>query len=77
MAAVTLTVLRWNSTALVKFSYMLEHLRIPGYLQAIVSDNALGADDQQERPAQAGIPRGHTLNFEQSKKIWSDLHGDV
>jgi len=37
----------------------------------------LGADDQQERPAQAGIPRGHTLNFEQSKKIWSDLHGDV
>src|SRR5271155_4394815 len=37
-----------DSLALVKSGYMLEGLSIPRYLK--LSDNALGADNQQERP---------------------------
>jgi hypothetical protein len=44
------------------------------------SDNATGADNQQERPVIgspiAGILRGHTPDT-LSVKRWSDLHGDM
>ena len=40
-----------DSLALVKSGYMLEGLSIPRYARVISRDNALGADNQQERPA--------------------------
>ena len=40
-----------DSLALVKSGYMLEGLSIPRYAKATSRDNALGADNQQERPA--------------------------
>ena len=39
-----------SSLALVKSGYMLEGLSIPRYARATSRDNALGADNQQERP---------------------------
>ncbi len=60
---------------------MLETPSIPRYSSARFadSDNASGADNQQERPAEmAGILRDHTpdtLNWR--VMIWSHLHGDM
>ena len=39
-----------DSLALVKSGHMLEVLSIPRYVKATFRDNALGADNQQERP---------------------------
>ena len=39
-----------SSLALVKSGYMLEGLSIPRYAKETSRDNALGADNQQERP---------------------------
>jgi hypothetical protein len=39
-----------DSLALVKSGYMLEGLSIPRYEKETSRDNALGADNQQERP---------------------------
>jgi hypothetical protein len=44
------------------------------------SDNARGADYQQERPIASviGILRDHTLDIRVFRmKRWSDLHGDM
>jgi hypothetical protein len=44
------------------------------------SDNASGADDQQERPGHlewTGILRGHTPDARTRAMRWSDLHGDM
>ncbi len=39
-----------DSLALVKSGYLLETLSIPRYVSASSRENALGADNQQERP---------------------------
>ena len=56
-----MTVLRLTTKlALVKLGRMLESLSIPHYSSDTGSENVLGADDQQERPALAGILRDYT-----------------
>ena len=42
-----------DSLALVKSGYLLEGLSIPRYLQ--LSDNAMGADNQQERSVEEDL----------------------
>jgi hypothetical protein len=42
-----------DSLALVKSGYMLEGLSIPRYLK--LSDNAMGADNQQERSVEKDL----------------------
>src|SRR5215471_6935594 len=58
MAAVTITVLRWNLehvfAALVKSGYMLEHPSISQYFGPNQSDNLWSADNQQERLVRIG-----------------------
>ena len=62
--------------ALEKSGYMLETPRIPRYCNC--SDNATGADNQQERLLDVSrILRGHTPDNRQRLKRWSDLHGDM
>ncbi len=42
------------------------------------SDNATGADNQQERLLSVSrILRGHTPDSSRELKIWSHLHGDM
>ena len=63
--------------------YMLETPSIPGYssLRTSDSDNASGADNQQERlsgVALERILRDHTPDVHDFwMKIWSRLHGDM
>ena len=58
-----------DSLALVKSGYMLEGLSIPRYVKATSRENALGADNQQERPARQrsraqarGFVEGHDFS---------------
>ena len=44
-----------DSLALVKSGYMLEGLSIPRYAKAISRDNAVGADNQQERSVEEDL----------------------
>jgi hypothetical protein len=59
-------------------------LRVSGATRssATSSDNASGADNQQERPAchgRAGILRDHTPDIRERSRMmrWSPLHGDM
>ena len=62
--------------ALVKSGYMLEGLSIPRYAKATPRDNAMGADNQQERPVgnanSQGSWKGTTLVVPQR---WQNLEG--
>ena len=51
-----------SSLALVKSGYMLEGLSIPRYARATSRDNALGADNQQERPVGFGSRESELRN---------------
>ena len=55
-------------TALVKLGYMLETLSIPHYSTEKGSENMMGADNQQERPAMPESPETTRQAFAQLSK---------